>query len=218
VQFYVKDTGIGISKDRQEAIFERFVQSDVSDKMARQGAGLGLSISRAYVRMLNGNIWLKSEEGLGSEFFFTIPYKPSGKFAISNMDNKNNTGNEIPVKNLKILIAEDDDLSGKLLMESLKNNCREFIHVKNGIEAIQACKKNPDIDLVLMDIRMPLMDGYQATRQIRRFNKEVVIIAQTAFGLTGDLEMALKVGCNAYISKPIIHEELHRTIRGFFIK
>ena len=110
---------------------------------------------------------------------------------------------ENQIKDLKILIAEDDETSEMLITMAVKIFSKEVLKVRTGVEAVEACRNNPDIDLVLMDIKMPEMDGYEATRQIRQFNKDVVIIAQTAFALTGDREKAIEAGCNDYISKPI---------------
>lgn len=203
LQYFVKDTGIGIPKNRHDAIFERFIQVDVVDKMARQGAGLGLAISKAYVEMLGGKIWIESEEGKGSTFWFTIPYLPVSK-------NGFNIGHKVPapieenqIKKLKILIAEDDKSSSQLISIIIRKIAGEIITVGNGTEAVRACFENPDTDLILMDIQMPIMDGYEATRQIRQFNTDVIIIAQTAFALCGDNEKAIEAGCNDYISKPI---------------
>ena len=203
LQYFVKDTGIGIPKNRHNAIFERFIQVDVVDKMARQGAGLGLAISKAYVEMLGGKIWIESEEGKGSTFWFTIPYLPISK-------NGFNIGHEIitpieenQIKKLKILIAEDDKSSSQLISIIIRKIAGEIITVENGTEAVRACFENPDTDLILMDIQMPIMDGYEATRQIRQFNTDVIIIAQTAFALCGDNEKAIEAGCNDYVSKPI---------------
>ena len=203
LQYFIKDTGIGIPKNRYEAIFERFIQVDIIDKMARQGAGLGLAISKAYVEMLGGKIWIESEEGKGSTFYFTIPYLPESK-------NEINIGHEVlapieenRIKKLKILIAEDDKSSSQLISIIIRKIAGEIINVENGTEAVRACFKNPEIDLILMDIQMPIMDGYEATRQIRQFNTDVIIIAQTAFALCGDNEKAIDAGCNDYISKPI---------------
>ena len=106
------------------------------------------------------------------------------------------------VPRFKILIVEDDETNLKLITATVKKFCNKILKAKTGIEAVEACHNNPDIDLILMDIRMPEMDGYEATRQIRQFNTEVLIIAQTAFALTGDREKALAAGCNDYISKP----------------
>ncbi len=218
LQFYVKDNGIGIPKDRHEAIFERFVQADITDKMAHQGAGLGLSITRAYVEMLGGKIWVESDHDLerqGSTFYFTLPYKtePARETVAQQFATLDKTKQ---IRMLKILIAEDDEISEMLLDETLKMFGEEILKVRTGIEAVEACKKNPDIDLVLMDIQMPEMGGHEATRQIREFNKEVVIIAQTAYGISGDREKAIEAGCNDYISKPINVDILFALILKYF--
>jgi CheY-like chemotaxis protein len=216
-EFYVKDTGIGIPKDRQSAIFERFIQADISDKMARQGAGLGLSISKAYVEMLGGKIWVESEEGIGSTFYFTLPYhteseKKVVEKVILEQEEKNN------IKKLKILIAEDDEISGMLITIDVEKFSKEILKAENGFEAIEVCRNNPDIDLILMDIQLPVLNGHEAIRQIRQFNKDVVIIAQTAFGLFGDREKAIEAGCNDYISKPIKKDDLLALIQKYFKK
>lgn len=206
LEFYVSDTGIGVPKNRQEAIFERFVQADIADKKAMQGAGLGLSITKAYVEMLGGKIWLESEEGKGSVFYFTIPYTP---VIIQPEIPENDTSerSENSVNQLKILIAEDEVTSDLFITLSIKSLCREILHASNGFDVIKLCREHPDIDVILMDIKMPEMNGYEATRQIRTFNKEVIIIAQTAFGLITDQAMAIEAGCNDYISKPVrVHE------------
>ena len=120
--------------------------------------------------------------------------------------------------NLKILIAEDDESSSQFLTIILDEYAKEIINVINGNEAVELCRNNPDIDLILLDIQMPDLNGYEATRQIREFNKEVVIIAQTAYGLSGDREKALDAGCNDYISKPINENELDALIQKYFNK
>jgi CheY-like chemotaxis protein len=121
------------------------------------------------------------------------------------------------VKKLKILIAEDDDVSAKLITINVNEFGKEILRAGTGVEAVETCRNNPDIDLILMDIQMPKMSGYEATRQIREFNKEVVIIAQTAFGLSGDREKAIEAGCNDYLSKPIRKNLLSEMINRFFI-
>ena len=219
VEYYVKDTGIGVPKNRQEAIFDRFVQADLSDIQVRQGAGLGLSISKAYAEMLGGQLWVESEEGVGSTFYFTLPYhdekndiktiQPSSESEISN-----HTGREL--NGLKILIAEDDDVSEHLLSLSVRKLSREILKVRSGIEAVEICNQHPDLDLIFMDIQMPDLNGYEATRQIRAFNNKVVIIAQTAYGLSDDREKAIAAGCNDYIAKPIHKDVLVALIRKYF--
>lgn len=219
LEFFVKDTGVGILKDQQEAVFERFVQADSSNKMAYQGVGLGLSISKAYVEILGGKIWLESEEGKGSTFYFTIPYN-------TELEKKNLVENLVPdydgannyTKNLNVLIAEDDKISRILLTKTIKVFSKEIIEAIDGVEALEACKNNPDIDLVMMDINMPNMNGHEATKQIRQFNKNVIIIAQTANAFDSDRKVAMESGCNDFISKPIIKNELLGLINKYFNK
>jgi len=217
LEFYVKDTGIGIPNDRLDAIFERFIQADIPDQFTQQGAGLGLSITKAYLEMLGGKIWVKSQKDIGSTFYFTLPYcaVPTKETSVQQI-----VPSEKPDKfrKLKILIAEDDKVSEMLMDITIKMFGKEILKASTGLETIDACKKNPDIDLVMMDIRMPDMGGYEATRQIRKFNKEVVIIAQTAYGLSGDCEKAIEAGCNDYISKPINKAELLLLIQKYFGK
>ncbi|MEN6619186.1 MAG: PAS domain S-box protein [Rikenellaceae bacterium] len=150
VVFFVKDTGIGIPKDRQVAIFERFIKADIEDKMAHQGAGLGLAITRAYVELLKGEIWLESEVNVGSTFYFTIPNRNENIKEFVNFDSIKEERNQ--TKNLKILIADDDESSNQLMAISVKDFANEIVTVITGKEAIEVCKNNADIDLVLMDI------------------------------------------------------------------
>jgi len=196
LEFFVKDTGIGIPKDRHDAIFERFIQVDTMDKMVRQGAGLGLSISKAYVEILGGKIWVESEEGIGSTFYFTLPYTVELKENNSTKDNEVTDNTEDHIKNLKILIVEDDEASEMLLSMYVSGFSNEIIKARTGTEAVEICRNNPDIDLILMDIKMPGLNGYEATRQIRQFNQDIIIIAQTAYGLSSDREKSLDAGCN----------------------
>jgi len=213
LEIYVKDTGIGIPKNRQSAIFERFIQADIENKTARQGAGLGLSISKAYVELLGGKIWVESDVGMGSTFFFTLPCNADSEkqhdFVKSKSEDDQNS-HEVP--KLKVLIAEDDETSEMLMSIAIEKFSKEIIKARNGLEAIEICRENSDIDLILMDIQMPRINGYEATKQIRQFNKDVVIIAQTAFALRGDREKAIEAGCNGYIIKPINDNELRSLI------
>ena len=217
-EFYVKDTGIGIDKDQQEAIFKHFVQEDISDKDARQGAGLGLSISRAYVEMLGGNLNVESEKGKGSTFHFTIPCDSKFQESSNGLNETNFKELDKRIRDLKILIVEDHEESALLLRILLRRINREILYARNGYEAIDICRNNPDLDLIFMDIKMPEMDGYEATRMIRKFNDEVVIISQTAFALSGDEEKGIEVGCNGYLTKPIKKKELMSLIQRFLGK
>ena len=216
IQFYVKDSGIGIEPNRIEAIFNRFVQADIEDVRAFQGAGLGLSISKAYVEMLGGKIWVKSQVGKGSIFNFTIPKNFKKRESMELLKNKATKEKDSNNKQLKILIVEDDESSTELLKIALESFCKDFIEVRTGTDAVAICKKNKDIDLILMDIKLPYLNGYEATKQIRQFNKDVIIISQTAFGLYGDREKSIEAGCNDYISKPINKLVLTELIKKYF--
>ena len=201
--FYVKDTGIGIPQNRLEAIFDRFVQADIEDKKVYEGCGLGLSIAKSYADMFNGKIIVESEEGQGSIFNFEIPFVNLNNNVIiddnSELTNKNSENSS----DIKILIVEDEEFALIYLSQILKDICAKMVFTKNGKEAIEIFKANPDIDLILMDIKMPIMGGYEATAQIREFNKEIIIIAQTAYAMLDDSEKALNSGFNDYVSKPI---------------
>jgi signal transduction histidine kinase len=215
LEFFVKDTGIGIAKSKQEDIFKRFIQVNHNRKSRfYEGAGLGLAITKAYVEMLGGKIWVESEEEKGSRFYFTIPYKKAEDELVDPLNGLDSLElYEERLSNLKILVAEDEQIARMLLKTILQKKVKEIIYAKNGAEAVEAVRQNRDVNLVLMDVMMPEMDGLEATRQIRSFNKEVGIIAQTAFAIAGDKEKTLQAGCNDYISKPINKEELFRTIK-----
>ena len=220
IELYVKDTGIGIPAHRQEAIFNRFEQADIADEMAFEGSGLGLAIAKSYVEMLGGKIWVESKEGIGSTFCFTLPAKKNITDN-SSAEKKNSSKYEKPKllnRKLKILIADDDEISRKYLHLLINDFGKEIMEAETGSRALELCQKYYDIDLIFMDIKMPLMDGYQATRKIREFNKDVVIIAQTAYALSGDMEKALEAGCNDYISKPFVKTKLENLLQKYFGK
>lgn len=216
LDFYVKDTGIGIPKEKQEAIFERFIQVNSGDEITAQGAGLGLSITKAYVEILGGTIGVESEEGVGSTFFFSLPCNPEAENKAIGQQQPAPLDTNDHIQKLKLLVVEDDEVSRKLIDSVVKLFGKEILHAKTGVEAVDACRKNADIDLVLMDIRMPEMDGYEATREIRKFNERVAIIAQTAYGLSGEREKAMEAGCNDYIAKPLKKEYLVELMRKIF--
>jgi hypothetical protein len=203
LEFFVKDTGIGIPQNQHKLIFERFRQGSESHNRGYEGSGLGLSIAKSYVEMLGGEIWVESEEGKGSIFYFTIPYNAVSEEKIEIVNVVSAEHKEVEMKNLKILIVEDDEISYSFLTKTLQKISYEVLHAITGVQAVEACRNNPDLDLVLMDIRMPKMDGNEATRQIRQFNTDVIIIAQTAYAFSDDREKAIEAGCNDYISKPI---------------
>ena len=216
LEFFVKDTGVGIRQDKREMIFERFRQ--VSESLARnyEGAGLGLAISKAFVEIMGGKIWVESELGVGSSFFFAIPYVQQDIVKTTPVTNERDKWEKLNINGLKIIIAEDDVISDLLLSKLIKAIGREVLKVKTGTDAVDVCRKNPDVDLVLMDIQMAEMDGYEATRRIREFNKNLVIIAQTALSLKGERERALAAGCTDYLSKPFSVIEFNELIRKYF--
>ena len=214
LQFIVADTGIGIEQNKQSTIFDRFVQADISSTRKFEGPGLGLSISKAYAEMLGGKIEVESEVGKGSRFCFSIP------FSGNRLKTKESTPIPKEISNrqqgLKILIVEDDEQSALLIQIMVKIYGNDVLKTTNGIDAVAMCRNNPDLDLVLMDIKMPGLDGYEATRQIREFNSGIVIIAQTAFALSGDKEKAFEAGCNDYITKPINKSQLMVVLNKYF--
>ncbi len=214
--FYVKDTGMGIPAERQEAVFERFVQADLNMTRPYEGSGLGLSIAREYARMLKGKIWLESEPGKGSTFFFSIPYQsvekpqePSEKSVADVDDFKPGS---------KILIAEDDDMGYQYYEIILDYKEISLLRTTNGADTVNMLKEQPDISLVLMDIKMPGMNGIEATREIRKFDKNIPIIAQTAHAMAGDREKLIEAGCNDYISKPVDRKKLLKMINQYIGK
>jgi PAS domain S-box-containing protein len=216
LEFFVRDTGKGIPQEQHGFIFERFRQGSESLNRNYEGAGLGLSISKAYVEALGGKIWMESEPGKGSVFYFTIPCNCESCDMPATTHNDFSDSARDPIRNLKLLIVEDNDFSSQYLTEILNNNCSEILYAGNGAEAVDICKKNKDIDLIMMDIKMPVLDGLEATRQIRQFNKDVIIIVQTAFGMVGDKEKALEAGCDDYLSKPIKQALLADLIKSYF--
>jgi PAS domain S-box-containing protein len=218
LEFYVRDTGIGIPKHRHQAIFNRFEQADIGGTRAFQGSGLGLAIAKANTEMLGGKIWLESEPETGSTFYFNI-LSENGEIEIDNRLEYNGIGGSKKTGGkIKLLIAEDDEAGYFYLVTILKPLDCEIIRYFTGTETVEKCRKNNDIDIILMDIRMPEMNGYDATQRIREFNKDVIVIAQTAFALLGDKEKALNVGCNEYISKPIKRKELIELIQKYVNK
>ncbi len=217
IEFYVEDTGIGIPKEMHEEIFKRFRQ--VESTVTRQfgGSGLGLSISKAYIELFGGKIWLESELNEGSTFYFTVPYKKVHKNALSEQRSINKL--KIEIKEAKtLLIAEDEDSNFMLLKVILSGLNFKIIRAINGLEAIEICKTNQGIDLVLMDMKMPVMNGYEATKQIKGFMPDVPIIAQTAYITDVDKNKVFACGCNDFIIKPFKKELLISKIKEQLMK
>jgi PAS domain S-box-containing protein len=220
LMFYVKDTGIGIPENKTASIFDRFVQADSSMSKPYEGAGLGLSISKAFVEMLGGNLEVSSEFQKGSTFFFSIPYSSIDHYTakVSLHEPKKKKIQPSLKHGINILIAEDDEPSYMYLNILLAPYAKHVIRAKNGKEAVEMFEANPDIDLILMDIKMPVMDGYEATSKIRTLNTSVIIIAQTAYAFSDDREKIIKSGCNDYLPKPVREDKIAELIAKYFKK
>lgn len=210
--FYISDTGIGIAEDQYSNIFERFYQVESSVSRQYEGTGLGLPISKAYVELLGGEIWLTSEKGKGSVFYFNIPFTQTGR---SELSDKKVVKPEIAVINHKktVLVAEDEETNYFLMVELLSSLNLNLIHARNGKEAVGICESDKQVDLVLMDIKMPVMDGYEATMIIKNLRPGLPVIAQTAYAFESDREKAINAGFDDYISKPFKRESLISVIK-----
>jgi signal transduction histidine kinase len=206
IKFFIKDTGIGISEENKMHIFENFIQEDSNTTRGYEGSGLGLPIASKFIQILDGKIWLESEKSKGSTFHFSIPSME--KTTMNNLQNI--VHNHSNGSKQTILIAEDDDINFFYFKALLTNELIEILHAKNGIEAVKICQNHPEIELVLMDLKMPEMDGFEATRQIKLLRNDLPIIAITAYCESEDKRMALQAGCNEFITKPVKKE--------FFIK
>ena len=212
LEFCVSDTGIGISPVHHERIFDRFYQVQSNVSRLYEGTGLGLAISKAYVELLGGKIWLSSEPGNGTKFFFTITYEKQDSTTITVYEKKAPDSFVFPVKKV-ILVAEDTESNFKLISYFLEGSNAEVLHAINGKEAVEKCLSMGNIDLILMDIKMPVMDGYTAVKLIREKNTEIPIIAQTAY--LDDRERAIECGCSGFLSKPFDKKGLFKVLGEF---
>lgn len=211
IEFSVDDRGMGIAKSDQKLIFERFRQAEAKPKKNYGGTGLGLPICKAFVELLGGSIGVQSELGKGSRFFFTIPYKP---IAV-NFNSPVKRELKYDFRGIKILVAEDEPGNILYITEILAETGATVIKAEDGAVAVEQFNLNQDIDIILMDVKMPNLDGVEATRMIRSISKDVPIIALTAYAMSGDKEKYIKIGFNVYHTKPIIREELLATINHF---
>jgi len=207
IEIYIKDTGIGIDKEKQELIFDRFsqVEKEISQKVG--GLGLGLSIAKENAELLGGTIRIESEKDKGTTFYVTLPYTP----VFDNIDIEN-------IKNGKtVLIVEDEEINLLFIEELLVKSEFEIntIHAKNGLEAVEICKKNKKINLVLMDLKMPIMNGFEATTQIKKICPNLPIIAQTAYSTKTEEDKAKQSGCDNFISKPINKDKFNEMINKY---
>jgi len=211
IEFFVRDTGIGIQPEMHEVIFERFRQVDDTNTRRHGGTGLGLTISKNLVKLLGGDIRIESDRGKGTCFFIALPLQTTSTKAEAAALKVPEIAAEINWSGRVILVVEDEESNYFLIDRMLKRSGASLVWARNGIEAVDMCRRR-EIDAVLMDIRMPMMDGYEATQEIKKYRKELPIIAQTAYALKGEREKSLAAGCDAYISKPIDASELRNAL------
>ena len=210
--FTVSDTGTGVPADMQSRVFDRFIQADMGLSRLQEGTGLGLAISKAYVEKMGGRIWLDSQERRGSDFHFTIPV--ASMKDLSGKSKKSVVADE-PGEGV-ILIVEDEIYNFLFVEQILQNYGMKVLHAENGSEAVEIVKTNSHIGMVLMDIRLPGIDGYQATKLIKEARPGLPVIALTALALSGDRERALEAGCDDYLKKPVLREELLQVVDRIF--
>jgi len=213
LEFYIKDTGVGIAKNKHKQIFERFNKVEDSKTKLYRGTGLGLTITKKLVEMLGGKIWLESEENKGSTFYFSLPVE---EFK-GQLDTENSKLDSF-VKNWKkntILIAEDEDSNYRVLQMALKRTNINILRAENGKQAIDICKANKKINLVLMDIKMPEVNGIEATKEIKKLRPDLPIIAQTAYAMSEDKKSTMEAGCVDYLPKPIKAKVLISTLNKY---
>lgn len=209
LEFYVKDTGIGIDPKYHEDIFERFWRIDHTDLTLYRGLGIGLTLSRSFVKLMGGNIWLHSDPGIGSTFYFTIPFKKTSETASEKETQKLSLDNHV------ILICEDDDNNLYYFKELFSQTNTFILWARNGKEAVKSVKENPRIDLVLMDLKMPEMNGWEATKIIKTIRPDLPVIAQTAHALIIETSQLTTKGFDDYVTKPIKKNELFEKISRY---
>jgi signal transduction histidine kinase/CheY-like chemotaxis protein len=209
----VTDTGIGIKGSYKNAIFNRFRQEEVGLARNFGGSGLGLAISKGNVDFLGGEIWFESKPGKGSVFTFSIPVDFLTDSTIPEDHNSLSGFN----RKLKILAAEDDEINYLYIKELLGNSNCEIVWANNGFKAVEIIRKSPDFDIILMDLKMPGMDGYEATQKIKDISPDVPVIAVTAFSLKEDIKKATGISFDGYINKPVEKADLLKKINKLVI-
>jgi CheY-like chemotaxis protein len=214
--FSVSDTGTGISEEDQKKVFDRFTKFNYHG-MNTEGSGIGLSIADKLVNLLGGKIWFSSTFGKGTNFFISLPYIAPSKFSTSDEQHQKISSSSKVLTTKPILIVEDDSVSLMLIKEFLQPLNVEIHHVTDGRDAVSFVKMNPDICLILMDLKLPYMDGYEATKAIRQINSKIPIIAQTAYAMLGDKEKVIAAGCVDYIEKPLESKRLLELVNKYIL-
>jgi len=214
LECFVQDTGVGIAPDKIEIIFDMFSQEDASTTRGYDGSGLGLTIAKGLVKLLGGTIQVVSEKGKGSIFTFTVPYKVPAQSETPSIT-KTRESNDI--RKQLVLIAEDEESNYMYMQVVMKMIGCKHIHAVNGAEAVEMCKQNKEITLVLMDIKMPVMNGLEATQLIHEFRPELPIIATTAYAQTGDEHRFLEAGCDGFLPKPVKKDTLTALLQKYIL-
>ncbi len=214
LKFFVKDTGIGINTDALDFIFDNFRQEDSSTSRGYEGSGLGLAIVKGFVKTLGSNIIVESVKGQGSVFCFSLP--------CSEVKSKNEPlkiqSDSVSKKSASVILIAEDDTFNYLYMETILKKSYDILHAEDGQQVVEMCRNNPDVDIILMDIKMPKMNGLDATMEIRKFNKDIPIIAVTAHAQSGDYQKCLDAGCNEYIPKPLQKDFLYSKLNLYGLR
>jgi CheY-like chemotaxis protein len=209
IEFFIKCTSATINKEEQKDLFSQYNQFDINNiSRYDEEIGLGFTIAKGILKLLGGRIWLVTEEDDSVSINFSIPFEPVPSIKADNIEDE--VDRKIPYRwnNKVILIVEDEEVNGLFLEAVFHDTEARTLYAKNGFQAIELCKTISKIDLILMDIRMPVMNGLKATQEIRKFNQNIPIIAQTALSLEEDRQQCLLAGCNDAVTKPIDVEEL----------
>jgi CheY-like chemotaxis protein len=218
IVFKIRDTGIGINKENLGRIFEEFRQEFDGHHRPFEGLGIGLTLAKEVIERMGGKIFVESEKGVGSEFSFSIPYRPAGtprtKAPLTARDHMIKT---IDWTSRKCLLVDDNKDVLIYLNRILTDTGVSILSARSGFEAIEIIRNTPDIDVVLLDMQMPEMNGIEATKEIRKIRKDIPIIAQTAFIFEDDKDIILEAGCDACLIKPIRREHL-LTVMSSFVK
>jgi len=205
--FFVRDSGIGIEPEHRKKVFERFYRTPGAQQLAARGTGLGLSIARQLVEIMGGTIGMKAREGGGSEFFMSLPLTKFNKSQVVRTPK----GDSPRLSDSNILIAEDEDANFEFLKVILGRQVKKLCRARNGNEVLEELSHELP-DLILMDLKMPGMDGYEATRRLRRLHPPIPVIALTAYSQPEEKQLAKEAGCSFFISKPIQKEILFEII------
>lgn len=211
--FFVEDTGVGIPDDQKELVFERFRQGKNENGKIQEGMGLGLSISKSYIELMGGRIWVESEVGKGSKFSFAVPFKS----VLGESSSKSNNDELLLDKTKTILVVDDVEINYQLISAMVSDFNVSVIYASSGKEAISLVSNNKDVDIVLMDVKMPGMDGYTATKELKKIRSNLPVIAQTAYAIAGDRQKSIENGCDDYISKPISRSALISLLKKFLV-